>query len=54
MRVLAGVLVGVLAGVLAGVVAGVVARVGAWGEGCVCGVERRSDIQGSFTFIDGD
>ena len=54
MRVLAGVLAGVVAGVVAGLMAGVVAGVGAWGEGRVCGAERRSDIQGSFTFIDGD
>ena len=39
---------------VAGVVAGVLAGVGALGEGRVCGAERRSDIQGSFTFIDGD
>ena len=25
-----------------------------WGEVRVCGAERRSDIQGSCTFIDGD
>ena len=33
---------------------GVRLGVGAWGEMRVCGAERRSDIQGSCTFIDGD